>query len=298
MIAVTCQDLSKTYGDKNALLKLNCTITQDAITGIIGRNGAGKTTLLKCIAGFYRPSGGTIRVFDQDPYDNLAVSAGLIFVDETMTFPEGQNLGRLLEICGRFYAAWDAPLAEKLLDYFNLPAGTMPQKLSKGMLSTFRSILGLCAHAPLTIMDEPTSGMDSGVRQDFYRALLKDYVAHPRTIILSSHLLTEIDHLLEYILLLADGRELLSAPVTELAGYALSLSGKASQLTPFLEKRAILRQETPLPGHLTVTIVNDLSPAERTALTAAGITSSAVSVNDLCNTLTAGSKGGIDHVFA
>lgn len=298
MIAVTCQDLSKTYGDKNALHNLNCTIAQDAITGIIGRNGAGKTTLLKCIAGFYRPSGGTIRVFDQDPYDNLAVSAGLIFVDETMTFPEGQNLGRLLEICGRFYAAWDAPLAAKLLDYFNLPAGTMPQKLSKGMLSTFRSILGLCAHAPLTIMDEPTSGMDSGVRQDFYRALLKDYVAHPRTIILSSHLLGEIDHLLEYILLLADGRDLLSAPVTELAGYALSLSGKVSQLTPLLAKRTILRQETPLPGHLTVTIVNDLSPAERTALTAAGITSSAVSVNDLCNILTAGSKGGIDHVFA
>ncbi len=298
MIAVTCQDLSKTYSDKNALLKLNCTIAQDAITGIIGRNGAGKTTLLKCIAGFYRPTEGTIRVFGQEPYDNLAVSAGLIFVDETMTFPDGQSLAQILSLYSCFYPDWDAQLAEKLLAYFNLPAKQLPQKLSKGMLSTFRSIVGLCAHAPLTIMDEPTTGMDSGVRQDFYRALLKDYIQHPRTLLISSHLLAEIEDLLEYVLLLDQGQVLLHAPTTELATYALALSGQSSQLEPFLANRTILQKDCPLPDHLHVIIVNDLSPAETAALASSGITTAAVSINELCNALTATSKGGIDHVFA
>lgn len=298
MSAITCRDLTKTYGKTDALHQLSCTIAADAITGIVGPNGAGKTTLLKCIAGHYYPTSGTIRVYDRDPYDDLTLAASLIFVDETMTFPDGQRLGQIFDLYRRFYANWDQTLAEKLLEYFGLPADRLPQALSKGMLSTFRSIIGLSAHAPLTILDEPTTGMDSGVRQDFYRALLKDYLAHPRTILISSHLLAEIEDLLEYLLLLDQGSVLLSAPVTELAAYALSLSGKTERLQPLLAKRTILRQVSPLSGYLTVVVVNDLTPAEQAALTDAGITMTAVSLNDLCITLTARHKGGIDHVFA
>lgn len=298
MPAITCLDLTKTYGKTDALHKLNCTLAEDAITGIIGPNGAGKTTLLKCIAGYYRPSSGTLRVFDRDPYDDLTLSAAMVFVDETMTFPDGQTLGQIFASCRRFYTGWDQPLAEKLLDYFSLPADRLPQALSKGMLSTFRSIIGLCVHTPLTVLDEPTTGMDSGVRQDFYRALLKDYLAHPRTILISSHLLAEIEDLLEYLLLIDQGSAILSAPVTELASYALTLSGRTERLQPLLEKRTILRQEAPLSGYLTATVVNDLTPAEQASLADCGITSAAVSLSDLCIILTARNKGGIDHVFA
>lgn len=298
MTAITCLDLTKTYGKANALRALSCTIAKDAITGVIGPNGAGKTTLLKCIAGYLRPTSGTIRVFERDPYDDLTVNASMIFVDETMTFPDGQKLGQILALYSRFYGNWDQTLAEKLLDYFALPADRLPQALSKGMLSTFRSIIGLAAHAPLTILDEPTTGMDSGVRQDFYRALLKDYLAHPRTILISSHLLAEIEDLLEYLLLIDQGSALLAAPVTELASYALTLSGRAERLQPFLERRTILRQESPLAGHLTVMVIDDLTPDERARLAGSGVTTSAVSLNELCITLTARNKGGIDHVFA
>ena len=298
MPAIICQDLRKTYGKTTALNGLSCTIAENAITGLVGRNGAGKTTLLKCIAGFYRPTGGTVRVFDQNPYENLSVACRLIFIDETMVFPEGQNLAQILSICSLFYPQWDQTLAEKLLDYFNLPPKQLPLKLSKGMASTFRSILGLCAHAPLTLMDEPTSGMDSGVRQDFYRALLKDYVAHPRTIVLSTHLVAEIEDLLENLLLIDQGRTLMSAPVTELADYALTLSGPADAVQPLLAGRTILRQEAPLAGHLNVTVINDLTEEERAKLAPSGVTYAAVSASDLCNILTASPKGGIDHVFA
>ena len=104
MPAITCLDLTKTYGKTDALHKLNCTLAEGAITGIIGPNGAGKTTLLKCIAGYYRPSSGTLRVFDRDPYDDLTLSAAMVFVDETMTFPDGQTLGRICASCRRFYS--------------------------------------------------------------------------------------------------------------------------------------------------------------------------------------------------
>lgn len=93
MSAITCRDLTKTYGKTDALHQLSCTIAADAITGIVGPNGAGKTTLLKCIAGHYYPTSGTIRVYDRDPYDDLTLAASLIFVDETMTFP-GRSAAR------------------------------------------------------------------------------------------------------------------------------------------------------------------------------------------------------------
>lgn len=299
MTAITCHNLTKTYGKTQALNQLNCTIPSGALTGLIGRNGAGKTTLLKCIAGYYYPTAGTIEVFGRNPYDDLTVSAGLIFVDDTMSFPEDQNLAQLLAIAAKYYANWDQALAEKLLAHFDLLPNKQPKQLSKGMLSTFRSILGICAHAPLTIMDEPTNGMDAGVRKDFYRALLKDYLAHPRTIIISSHLLNEIEDILENILLIDKGHELLCAPVTKLQHYAITLQGQVDALSPFLQQRTVLHQEQSLPNYMTVTVVNDFTEHELAQLEGSTITCASLSASDLCIYLTANdNKGGIDHVFA
>ena len=143
-----------------------------------------------------------------------------------MALPATLNLSETLDAARRFYPNWDHRLALRLFDYFSLNPRQLHKNLSKGMKSTFNMIVGLSARCALTIFDEPTVGMDAAVRKDFYRALLQDYLQHPRTIIFSSHLLKEIEDILEEVLLLREGQKRLHLPADQLREYAVGLRGE------------------------------------------------------------------------
>ncbi|MBO1910235.1 ABC transporter ATP-binding protein, partial [Microvirga sp. 3-52] len=179
MNVVEFTNVTKVYRTHTVLNEMNFTIKQGVLTGIIGRNGVGKTTLMKLIVGFIEETSGKVEVFSEKPFNNLKVSYPMTVTD-------------ILKECRRFYANWDAGLAERLISYFGFHPNARHAQLSKGKKSTFNAIIGISARCALTIFDEPTTGMDSSVRKDFYRALLKDYIAHPRTILLSSHHIEEI----------------------------------------------------------------------------------------------------------
>ncbi|MGI6448752.1 MAG: ABC transporter ATP-binding protein [Desulfitobacteriia bacterium] len=297
MTVIECINLRKSFKKTQALDDFSVLIEENKITGLIGRNGAGKTTLLKIIAGYLKPTSGEVKIFGQNPFNSLHVAANLIFVDEQMSFPESWTLEEILDSLGLFYPHWNKELAFRLLAYFSLNPKQTHSRLSKGMRSTFNVIIGLAARCPLTIFDEPTTGMDAAVRKDFYRALLKDYVAHPRTILLSSHLLSEIENILEDILLIKDGRKCLHLPVTELKYYALGLRGKTAALNQFLTGKEEFYREDFAPEQSFVVTKNDFSEAELRELKKAGISTSAVPTEDVCVYLTAQSKGGINDVF-
>jgi ABC-2 type transport system ATP-binding protein len=183
MDVISCEGLTKTFGRVKAVSELSFTIEENRITGLIGPNGAGKTTLLKIIAGYMRASSGQITVFSENPFNSLKVSSNMIFIDENMKFAPSFSLSEIMLAASSFYKNWDMELAKGLFDYFSLDPKQQHHNLSKGMKSTFNMIIGLAARCPLTIFDEPTSGMDAGVRKDFYRAMLKDYLQKPRNII-------------------------------------------------------------------------------------------------------------------
>lgn len=297
MNAIDFQQVTKLYGSTKALDNLNFTIEPDTITGIIGRNGAGKTTLLKTIAGFYPVSSGEVRVFSEDPFNNLRISNNLIFVDDNMVFPPWLNLAELLEASARFYPNWDKKLAKRLFEYFDFNPKQLHHHLSKGMKSTFNMIIGLSSRCAITIFDEPTTGMDAAIRKDFYKALLKDYIAHPRTILFSSHLLNEIDSILENILLIRNGTVALHETIDDLKGYAVGLRGKTGAIEKTTKGMEIIYVED-LGHDYTYSVVKDIYP-EATWLEAKklGIELSAVETEDLCVYLTAKNKGGINDVF-
>lgn len=297
MNVVECFNLRKTYKHVHAIDNLSFTIGENKITGLIGRNGAGKTTLLKLLAGYYRPTAGEVRVFSQNPFNNINVSANLIFVDDHMVFPTSFTLADILGSAGTFYQNWDRDLAFKLLDYFSLNPKQSHSWLSKGMQSTFNVILGLASRSPLTIFDEPTTGMDVAVRKDFYRALLKDYLEYPRTIIFSSHLLNEIEDILEDILLIKNGTKCLHLAVTECKDYALGLRGNTREISQLFSSAQIIHQEDFAPDNTFVVVKNDLSQLKPEELKKAGFVLTAVPPEDLCVYLTAKNKGGIDDVF-
>jgi len=297
-LIVQCDDVSKFYKGCHAVENLSFSIEENSITGVIGRNGAGKTTLLKMISGFYKPTSGLIRVLEENPFNNLKVSANTIFIDENMCFPKNLTLLEILKCAKSFYPNFNESMSKRLLEYFSLKENKKHRELSKGMRSTFNMIVGIASHCPLTIMDEPTTGMDAAVRKDFYKIILKDYIDHPRTIILSSHLLNEVEDILENILLMKDGVKCLHKPLIELKEYAIGLSGKDEVVETLVCNRKILYKEAFGKDSIYVVAETENYEIDIEAAKSLGIEVKAVSCSDLCIYLTSPKKGGINYVFS
>lgn len=295
MKVIECGGLIKRQGQLNALNDLSFTIEANTITGLIGRNGAGKTTLLKILAGFWRITAGDVKVFSESPFNNLLVSANSIYIDDQMDFPTSLTIKEILDEAGRFYEKWDKQLAERLFDYFSFHPKQIHNNLSKGKKSTFNMIVGLASRCALTMFDEPTTGMDAAVRKDFYRALLKDYIAHPRTIIISSHHLEEVEDLLEDVLLIENGKKHFHLPMDELKQYAVGLTGRTEIMLQWTHDKEVIFKESIGNDTTYMVVRNDFLPVEQAK--SLGIKISPVSSSDLCVYLTNKTNGGIDDVF-
>ncbi len=294
---IQCQAVTKSYGKLKAIDNVSFEIEENKITGLIGRNGAGKTTLLKMLAGFFKPTSGELKVFSQNPFNNLTSSTKTTFIDDTMTFPDSFTLADILSEVAPFYANWHSHLANALFDYFSFNPKQTHSKLSKGSKSTFNSIIGIASRCPLTLFDEPTTGMDSAVRKDFYKVLLKDYLEYPRTIILSSHLLSELEEILEDILLLNQGERCLHLPVWELKELAIGLRGNAQAVRTFVEGKELIYQEEFAKGSLYVVLRKKLLQQDLELVRQSGLEILPITTDDLCVYLTIKTKGGIDNVF-
>lgn len=297
MNIIECRSLTKVYGAVKALNNLSFEIQENKITGLIGRNGAGKTTLLKIIAGYYRETSGEIKVFSEKPFNNLLVSANVMYINDQMNFPTALSLKEILNVSSTFYENWNHELAERLFDYFSFQPTQQYNNLSKGMKSTFNMIVGLSARCSLTMLDEPTTGMDAGVRKDFYRALLKDYIDCPRTILLSSHHLDEIEDILEDVLLLKDGTKLLHIPVEELKEWAMGVQGSTTAVNEWIKNREVIHSKNVGLDRMYAVVKQNGSESEIQRAKAAGLAITPISSSDVCVYLTSKNKGGIDDVF-
>lgn len=305
MNVIECENLTKSFGRFKALDDLSFKIEENKITGLIGRNGAAKTTLLKLIAGCLKPTGGKLKVFSQRPFNSRRAAGNIIFVDDNMAFPESFTLEDILTEAASFFPNWDSQLAAGLFDYSNLNPKIRHSRLSKGSKSLFNCIIGIASHCPLTLFDEPTTGMDSAVRRDFYRALLKDYLEYPRTIILSSHLLDEVEDILEDVFLLKQGRKCLHLSVNELKEWAIGLRGNAQAVLSLIHGQEIIHQEEFAKDNIYAVIrresndpdFKDFIQESSGKAKQSGVELLPVSIDDLCIYLTGKTKGGIDDVF-
>lgn len=296
MTAIHCQNVTKSYRSEIVLEELTFSIKENTLTGIIGRNGVGKTTLMKMIAGFIQESSGELTVFSESPFCNLKVSSNSIFIDDLMPFPQSMTMIDILNECKRFYFRWDHTLALRLMDYFSLHPKLKLRVLSKGKRSTFNAIIGIASRSPLTIFDEPTTGMDAVVRKDFYRALLKDYLAHPRTILLSSHHVEEIEHLLEDVLLIHNQKLLFHDSITALQETFLHITGKEQLILKHIGRQDIIAAKDTGP-YVIWTVKNQLTDVTLEAMRKDNLRISPVSANEAYVALTQRTKGGIDDVF-
>ena len=259
--ALSATGLTRRYRDHLALDQVSFEIEAGSIVGLLGRNGAGKTTLLRILAGQEFPSSGEVLVRGARPAENEAALRRLVFVREDQAYPD-IKIRHALRAASWFYPNWSAELADALLADFGLPAGRMVKKLSRGMRSALGIVIGLAARAEVTLFDEPYAGLDAVARQIFYDRLLGDYAEHPRTILLSTHLIDEAAGLLERVIVIDRGRIVLTADADDLRGVATAVSGPVLAVDEFTAGRAVWGRRR-LIGQASVVVVGPLDEADR-----------------------------------
>ena len=169
-------------------------------------------------------SAGSVQVFGENPVENDDVLRRLVLVREDQGYPD-YKVRQIIQAASWFYPNWSNDLAQSLLEDFELPGNRSIKKLSRGMRSAVGIVIGLAARAELTMLDEPYAGLDAVARQLFYDRLLSDYAEHPRTILLSTHLIDEIADLLEHVVMIDHGRIVLDASADDVRGHAATVSG-------------------------------------------------------------------------
>jgi ABC-2 type transport system ATP-binding protein len=284
---VEVKSLTKSYGDIIALDDVSFSIEAGKIYGLLGRNGAGKTTIMHIITAQLFASSGELRVFGEPPYENDRILSQICFIKESQKYPPYFRIKDVLEVAAALFPNWDMEYAYSLVEDFRLPANRKIKKLSRGMLSSVGIILGLASRAPLTIFDEPYLGLDAVARSLFYDRLIEDYAEHPRTIILSTHLIDEVSRILEHVLVIENGRLLINEDAETLRSKAVMVAGSAEKVESFTPGKQVIHREA-FGGLVSATLMGKLDLGERKRAETLGLELTPVSLQQLIVQLTTG----------
>ena len=253
MNALDIRSLTRTFGRSVALDDVSFTVPDDSICGLLGRNGAGKTTIMSIVAGQDRPTSGSVTVFGERPFENESILAKISFVRDNQRYPDNYRLHHVLRIAPQFAPNWNSEVADELVDGFRIPANTPIKKFSRGQLSSVAIVLGLASRASLTLLDDPYLGLDVTARALFHDMLLRDYTAHPRTVVLSTHLIEESEALFDRVLIIDRGRVRVDSDIEHTGDLAYTLSGSTEAIDRLSVNRTVLQSHS-VAGLKSVTI--------------------------------------------
>lgn len=289
---IEVRDLRLRFGDVNALDGLSFHLSGGKIYGLMGRNGSGKTSLLSVLAAFRKATSGAVLINGQPPFENDAVVRDICLIRESGDVYDGERVGCMLDLAAQLRPNWDAEFAGKLMDRFKLPRRKRPQSLSRGQKSAVGIVLGLASRAPLTMFDESYLGMDAPSRYAFYEELLADYAIHPRTIIISTHLIEEVSSLFEEVLIIDQGRLVVHEEADTLRSRGATVSGPAETVDTFTAGLTVLNEQR-LGRTKAATVFGELTDDQVRAASLAGLDLGSVSLQDLFVHLTNSSEGAV-----
>lgn len=291
-LGIEVRDVHLRYGSVRALDGLSLRLTGGKIVGLLGRNGSGKTSLLSLLGAFRPPTSGQVLVGDRDPFKSDEVAGQICLIRESGDVYASERVATVIDFARKVRPSFDADYADHLLELFQLPRRRRVQALSRGQRSSLGVVLGLASRAPLTIFDEVYLGMDAPARYAFYDALLADYVEHPRTIILSTHLIDEVARLFEEVVIIDRGRLILHEEADVLRDRGAAVVGPADAVDEFVGSLSREGEVTTLGhqrmgGTKSTTIFGQLQHHQRARAAAAGLELGPVALQDLFVHLTA-----------
>lgn len=243
MSVVSMREVTRRYGDTTAVENVSFDLYENRIHGLLGRNGAGKSTVMRMLTGQDVATSGQIRVLGQSPYENADVLRQVCFIKEAQKYPDIFLARHGLKAASMIFPNWDEEFAAQLVDEFQLPLKRRAKKLSRGQLSAVGVIIGLAARAPVTLFDEPYLGLDAVARQLFYDHLIADHAEHPRTIVLSTHLIDEVADMIEHVIVIDRGRIVMDDSSENLRSQAVTVSGPTKTVERFAAGHQVLHRE-------------------------------------------------------
>ena len=278
-------DVAKSYGKKMVLYNVNLDFNnRHGVYGLLGRNGVGKTTMMQMIFNMIDKYDGVIEYEGQNVRNNSEALENIVYVGGTVyqnnTLYQGK-LKHLLKTYDAMYDSFDLAFAKQLLEEFEIDESSKFHKLSTGNKTIVQNILGLASRVKITILDEPTNGLDSVNRQIFFRHMMEDYEAHPRMFILSTHLIQEIENYLTDVVMLKKSKVLLADPIED-------IQAKSHRVKNYhFEDKNVIHEET-LGGYTIQDIYDELTEEDMQAVTDAGGSIGFLDLQSLFNNLMEG----------
>lgn len=228
--SIKIKNLSHSFKKQKVFSNMSLNFEANKIYGLLGKNGAGKTTLLNIIVNQLIQSEGEIEILGNNLKEDVKVLEEVCIVREKEFYSPDFKVSQIFEYSSSFYKNYDKRLEEELCKYFDLNTKKKYKQLSRGMKTILSNIIGVCSNSPITIFDEPTIGLDAVNRQEFYNIILDNYIKNPRTIIISTHLINEIDNLLEHVIILNEGKIIVDEELDVIKQKAHYITGDKEEL--------------------------------------------------------------------
>ena len=223
--AIEACGVGKRYGRKWALQECTLSIPLGRVVGLVGPNGAGKTTLLHLAVGLLSPSAGSIRVLDGDPGDGPGQLARIGFVAQDTPTYAGLSIEQHLRMGEYLNPNWDGDLARRRVDKLGLDLRQKAGSLSGGQRAQLALTLAIAKRPELLILDEPVASLDPLARREFLQNLMQIVAVHGVTVVLSSHVLADLERICDHVVVLVSSQVRMAGEVDELLGTHHWLSG-------------------------------------------------------------------------
>ena len=225
--------VTKKYGGTTAIDRFSLTIPESGIYCLLGRNGAGKTTLMKLLAGHIAATDGNITV-DGKRVSPVKMPDSVNYI-ESGSVQFNMRVSELIDTAAELQDGFDRDFAREMAERFELNSKKKFKQLSFGMKTILTTIITLANNSKVILLDEPVLGFDAIMRDQFNTLLLESYYAHPRVIVVSTHLIDEIAKVTEHLIIINNGKLLLEAGIDDIDEKAYTLSGPAKTILPLLD---------------------------------------------------------------
>jgi ABC-2 type transport system ATP-binding protein len=203
---IRTERLTKFYGTKCVVNRLNLRVERGQVYGFLGRNGAGKSTTIKMLTGMVRPDAGSIEILGENVATmNPTTRARIAYIAEGHPLYNWMTVDEAVRFTRSFYERWNTTLVEQILDHFELSRRQKLRRLSNGQRAQVSLALAVAPEPELLILDDPTLGLDTVVRRDFLESLIQIIQREGRTIFFSSHVLGDVERVADRIGILVDG---------------------------------------------------------------------------------------------
>jgi ABC-2 type transport system ATP-binding protein len=214
---IEASGLSKRYGSTRALDAVSFAIPEGRIVGLIGPNGAGKTTALKAILGLTRFE-GSLSVLGRDPYrQRHQIMQDVCFIADVAVLPRWIRVQQVIDFVAATHPRFRRQVCDQFLSRTDIKRTSRVRELSKGMITQLHLALVMAIDARLLVLDEPTLGLDILMRKQFYETLLNEYFDGQRTILVTTHQVEEVEHILTDLLFINHGRIVLDSSMDDVA---------------------------------------------------------------------------------